>query len=74
MLGLEGDFDYFRSDPQFNNNTNTLINGNSVCRLTVADHQFLATVRPRVGIAADRNFAYVTGGAAFTNISYTEGY
>ncbi len=31
-------------------------------------------MRPRIGIAADRNLAYITGGAAFTSISYTEGY
>jgi outer membrane immunogenic protein len=34
----------------------------------------LATVRPRIGIAANRNLAYVTGGVAFTRASYTESY
>lgn len=74
VFGLEGDFDYFRSNPQFNNNTNTLINGNTFAVSQSLTTNFLATIRPRVGIAADRNLAYVTGGAAFTNISYTEGY
>ena len=31
-------------------------------------------MRPRIGIAADRNFAYVTGGVAFTEANYTESY
>ena len=35
---------------------------------------YLATVRPRIGIGADRNLAYLTGGVAFTRISYTESY
>lgn len=74
VFGLEGDFDYFRSNPQFNNNTNTLINGNTFAVSQSLTTNFLATIRPRVGIAADRNLAYVTGGAALTNISYTEGY
>ena len=74
VFGLEGDFDYFRSNPQFNNNTNTLANGNTFAVSQSLTTNFLATIRPRVGIAADRNLAYVTGGAAFTNINYTEGY
>jgi len=75
VLGLEGDADYFRSHPRFSNNTNTLSDG--VTPFTISQSlttDFLATVRPRVGIAADRNFAYVTGGGAFTHISYTESY
>ncbi len=31
-------------------------------------------MRPRIGIAADRDFAYLTGGVAFTETSYTESY
>jgi len=75
VLGLEGDLDYFHSNPSFSNNTNTLSNG--VTPFTIAQSlttDFLATVRPRIGIAADRNLAYITGGAAFTHASYTESY
>jgi outer membrane immunogenic protein len=75
VWGLEGDFDYFHSNPNFSNNTNTLSNG--VTPFTISQSlttDFLATVRPRVGIAADRNFAYITGGAAFTRVGYTESY
>ena len=74
VYGLEGDFDYFHSNPKFNNNTNTLADGNAFAVSQSLTTNFLATVRPRIGIAADRNFAYITGGAAFTSISYTEGY
>ncbi len=74
IFGLEGDFDSFRSDPQFNNNTNTLANGNTFAISQSLTTNYLATVRPRIGIAADRNFAYITGGAAFTSVSYTTSY
>jgi outer membrane immunogenic protein len=74
VYGLEGDIDYFHSNPQWNNNTNTLANGNAFAISQSLTTSFLATVRPRIGIAADRNLAYITGGAAFTSISYTEGY
>jgi outer membrane immunogenic protein len=75
VVGLEGDLDYFHSDPNFSNNTNTLSDG--VTPFTISQSlttDLLATVRPRIGIAADRNLAYVTGGAAFTRVSYTESY
>ena len=74
VYGLEGDFDYFHSNPKFNNNTNILADGNTFAISQSLTTNFLATVRPRIGIAADRNLAYITGGAAFTSISYTEGY
>jgi len=57
VYGLEGDFDYFHTDPQFNNNTNTLANGNAFAVAQSLTTNFLATVRPRIGIAADRNLA-----------------
>lgn len=75
VYGLEGDLDYFHSNPQFINDTNTLSDG--VTPFTVSQSlrtDFFATVRPRIGIAADRNLAYITGGAAFSRASYTESY
>jgi outer membrane immunogenic protein len=78
VLGIEGDFDYFRSNPTINNNTGatgvTLANGSPFAISQSLKTNFLATARPRIGIAADRNFAYVTGGVAFANISYAESY
>jgi outer membrane immunogenic protein len=75
VLGLEGDFDYFHSNPSFSNNTNTLSDG--VTPFTISQSlttDYLATIRPRIGVAADRNLAYITGGVAFTRIGYTESY
>ena len=75
VLGLEGDLDYFHSNPGFSNNTNTLSDG--VTPFTISQSlttDYLATIRPRIGVAADRNLAYITGGVAFTRISYTESY
>ena len=75
VLGLEGDFDYFHSNPGFSNNTNTLSDG--VTPFTISQSlttNYLATVRPRIGIGADRNLAYITGGVAFTRATYTESY
>jgi outer membrane immunogenic protein len=75
VLGLEGDVDYFHGNPNFSNNTNTLTDG--VTPFTVTQSlttNYLATVRPRIGIGADRNLAYITGGVAFTHVSYAESY
>jgi outer membrane immunogenic protein len=75
VYGLEGDFDYFHSRPSFANNTNTLSDGVTPFAATQSlTTDFFATVRPRIGIAADRNLGYITGGAAFTQVSYAEGY
>ena len=75
VYGLEGDVDYFRSNPQVINATATLSDG--VTSFTVGQSlttNYLATVRPRLGVAADRNLFYITGGAAFTKASYTQTY
>jgi outer membrane immunogenic protein len=75
VLGLEGDFDYFHSNPNFGNNTNTLSDG--ITPFTISQSlttDYLATIRPRIGVGADRNLAYITGGVAFTRVSYTESY
>jgi outer membrane immunogenic protein len=75
VYGLEGDVDYFRSNPQFINGTATLSDGATT--FTVGQSlttNFFATVRPRLGVAADRNLFYVTAGAAFTKASYVQSY
>jgi outer membrane immunogenic protein len=75
VFGLEGDFDYFRSNPSFANNTNTLSDGVTPFTLSQSlTTNYLATIRPRVGLAADRNLFYLTGGVAFTRVSYSETY
>jgi outer membrane immunogenic protein len=75
VYGLEGDADDFHSNPQFINGTNTLSDGVTAFTATQSlTTDFFATVRPRIGIAADRNLAYLTGGAAFTKVNYTQSY
>jgi len=75
VVGIEGDFDYFHVKPNFYNNTNTLpVAGVPFTINQFLQTNYLATIRPRFGVAADRNFAYVTGGVAFTRASYTESY
>lgn len=75
VVGLEGDYDAFRSTSAFFNNTNILpTSGNAFVVGESLKSDYLATVRPRIGIAADRNFAYITGGAAFANANYTISY
>ena len=75
VVGLEGDFDYFHSNPFFSNNSNTL--GDGVTPFTIGQSlktNYLATIRPRFGIAADRDLAYVTAGVALAQVSYLESY
>jgi outer membrane immunogenic protein len=75
VYGLEGDFDYFRSNPQFINGTAVLSDGATSFTVSqMLTTNYLATLRPRLGVAADRNLFYITGGAAFTNASYTQTY
>jgi outer membrane immunogenic protein len=74
VVGLEADFDYYRSNSNFLNNTDTLAAGTPFAIGQSLKTDYLTTVRPRIGIAADRNFAYITGGAAFTEAHYAETY
>jgi outer membrane immunogenic protein len=75
VYGLEGDFDYFHSNPQFINGTAVLSDGATSFTVTqMLTTNYLATLRPRLGVAADRNLFYITGGAAFTKASYTQTY
>jgi outer membrane immunogenic protein len=75
VAGLEGDFDYFHGTTNYYNDTNSLPTLGLpfvIGQQTTAN--YLATVRPRIGVAADRNFAYITGGVAFTRADYAETY
>ncbi len=74
VFGIEADYDYLPSTSQFNNNTATLAAGTPFAIGQSLTTNYLATVRPRIGIAADRNFAYITGGAAFADASSSETY
>jgi outer membrane immunogenic protein len=74
VYGLEGDFDYFHGKIQFINPFDTLTGGATFAVTQTLTTDYVATLRPRFGVAADRNLGYVTGGVAFTHASYTEAY
>jgi outer membrane immunogenic protein len=74
VFGVEGDFDYYHSNPFFENPTDTLAAGTPFNVKQSLSTDYLATIRPRIGVAADRNLAYLTAGAAFTRASYAETY
>jgi outer membrane immunogenic protein len=74
VFGLEGDVGYFHGNPGFVNRTGTLSDGTTFSITQSLATDFFATVRPRIGIAADRNLAYVPGGVAFTDASYAQTY
>ncbi len=74
VAGIEGDWDYFGSKPTFNNPNGTLTTGDTVSITQSLKTSSLATIRPRLGIVSDRTLIYVTGGAAFAKVSYTQNY
>ena len=74
VAGIEGDWDYFRSTPTFSNPNGTLTTGDTVTITQSLKTSSLATIRPRLGIVSDRTLIYVTGGAAFARVSYTQSY
>jgi outer membrane immunogenic protein len=74
VYGIEADADYFKSNATFGNATGTLSTGDGFAVTQSLTTDFLATVRPRLGVAADRSLFYVTGGAAFTRVSYLQTY
>jgi outer membrane immunogenic protein len=73
VFGVEGDLDSFstRSTSTVNG---TLTTTDAFTITNAVKTNWLGTVRPRVGVAADRSLAYVTGGVAFTNFSYAQTY
>ena len=74
MYGFEADADYFRSNAAFTNGTGALSTGDTFAITQSLTTDYLATLRPRLGVAADRSLFYVTGGAAFTRVSYVQTY
>jgi outer membrane immunogenic protein len=74
VYGIEGDFDGIDND----NHTrgalaglpaNDLTTGSTVATRTRTDANWTATVRGRVGLAADRMLFYGTGGVAFVDLT-----
>ena len=74
VFGLEGDFDYFGTNPSLTRNG---VVSDNVSPFTITNSvktSWLATVRPRVGLAFDRSLLYLTGGLAITNLRYTQSF
>jgi outer membrane immunogenic protein len=74
VVGVEGDWDYFRSNPTFTSPNGVLGTGDAVTVTQSLRTSSLATIRPRLGIVTDRTFLYATGGAAFARVNYTQTY
>jgi len=74
VLGLEGDWDYVPTTTLLSPIGGTLSTGDTFSLTNSVKTNWLATIRPRVGVAVDRNLAYVTGGAAFAEYSLTQTY
>ena len=74
VFGVEGDWDYFRSNPTFTSPNGVLGTGDTVTVTQSLRTSGLATIRPRLGIVTDRTFIYATGGAAFARVNYTQAY
>jgi outer membrane immunogenic protein len=73
VIGLEADIDAFSANPSLTG-TGVFTTGDTFVITNAVKTNWLATVRPRVGVAFDRSLLYVTGGLAVTNISYTQTY
>ncbi len=71
VWGIEADFDYFRTSGS-QTVTSEFPGGGGVSITTVNSFgtNWLATVRPRLGIAFDRTLIYATGGLAVADLSY----
>jgi outer membrane immunogenic protein len=74
VFGVEGDWDYFHSNSTFTSPNGVLGTGDTVAVTQSLRTSSLATVRPRLGIVSDRTLIYVTGGAAFARVNYSQAY
>lgn len=75
VLGAEADIEAIGGAPAIG--TNRPLDPFTGSFFSVTDHasaDWLATVRGRIGYAADRLLFYATGGAAFTRINFSQSY
>lgn len=72
VFGVEADLNYLGGTPS--NGGNIVIGGTPITLINSANARWLATARGRVGYASDRTLLYVTGGAAFTHVKYSQSY
>src|SRR5262249_18508880 len=73
VLGVEGDFSGLSTRPTITR-TGVLSTGDTFSITNSVKNDWLATVRGRAGFAIDRSLIYVTGGAAFSDLHYSQVY
>jgi outer membrane immunogenic protein len=73
VYGLEADWAYFAANATFSS-TGTLTTANSFTITNSLKTDWLATVRPRLGIVAGSSVIYLTGGVAFAEARYSQTY
>jgi outer membrane immunogenic protein len=75
LVGIEADFNSFNEKLSLSRTGNTNVGGPTPTTVTNSlSTNWLATVRGRVGITFDRILLYVTGGAAFSDLNYSQIY
>jgi outer membrane immunogenic protein len=73
VFGIEGDWDSLGTKAA-STTSGLLVSGDSFSITNSVTANWLATIRPRVGVAAGSSFIYVTGGVAFANFGFTQAY
>ena len=76
VLGVEADINALSGKPALGPTTAAVIapNTGNFTIATTANADWLATVRGRLGFAADRYLVYVTGGGAFAHIKFSQNF
>jgi outer membrane immunogenic protein len=72
VFGIEGDINTFSADAALNGAGLSTIGPFTITNSVKTD--WLATLRPRAGVAFDRSLLYVTAGVAFAEVKYTQTY
>ena len=73
VIGLEGDIDWLSASATFNA-AGLTPGGSNVTLSNSLAPKWLATVRPRVGVAVNQLLLYATGGLAVLNSTYTQAF
>ena len=74
VWGLEADWDYFSTTTQFTSVGALPVNGANFSITNSLKTNWLATIRPRIGIVASSSLLYVTGGVAFADLKFAQVY
>jgi outer membrane immunogenic protein len=73
VFGIEGDWDSLGTKAD-STTSGLLVSGDNFSIANSVTANWLATIRPRVGVAAGSSFIYATGGIAFANFGFTQTY